>query len=76
MEKLNIQSTVLPTDPLGENEWMKKFKVSSRFDPTDIKEGVGFSTIYRKSKTSNMHKPLFNSERFQLTLETHPAFSN
>lgn len=75
MEKLKIKSTVLPPDTLEQNEWMRKFKVSTRFDPNFIKDEVGFSTIFRKSKTPTIERPLFNTERFVSMLDRHESFS-
>jgi hypothetical protein len=76
MENLKIRSTVQPPEPLEQNEWMNEFNISTRFDPNDINHEVGFSTIYRISKTPTIERPLFNPDRFISMLDRHKIFSN
>ena len=35
---MNIEKTIYPKNQLSENEWMKKYKVSSRYEKPNIKK--------------------------------------
>lgn len=64
-ENLKIGKTIEPPIQLDQIEWMKTFKVGRLFNKTEIRNEIGFSTIFRERATSNMETKSVNMSKFK-----------